>query len=184
MRGISGAAWHGVVIQYELPQAWHTLRKGIPMYVAVVIALMFLFPLVSIVAQIVLTDHGALTAAATLGIIAKWYVFWAVGVRLSLAGMRQIFQPRYTAQTILGLNGSDALIVVRELGFANAAIGAAGLGTLLAPSWVPPLAMVGAIFYGLAGINHCFHKNRNGLENLALASDLFAGLILGVCFLT
>jgi hypothetical protein len=28
------------------------------------------------------------------------------------------------------------------------------------------------------------HKNRNGLENLALASDLFAALILGVCFLT
>jgi hypothetical protein len=154
------------------------------MYVVIVIALMFLFPLVSIVAQIVLTDHGALTAAAALGIMAKWYVFWAVGVRLSLAGLRQIFQPRYTAQTILGLNGSDALILVRELGFANAAIGAAGLGTLFAPSWVPPLAMVGAIFYGLAGINHCFHKNRNGLQNLALVSDLFAGVILGVCFFT
>jgi hypothetical protein len=154
------------------------------MYVAVVIALMFLFPLVSIVAQIVLSDHGALSAASALGIIAKWYVFWAVGVRLSLAGIRQIVQPGYTAQTILGLNGSDSLILVRELGFANAAIGAAGMGTLFAPSWVPPLAMVGAIFYGLAGINHCFHKNRNGLQNVALVSDLFAGLILGVCFFT
>jgi predicted DNA repair protein MutK len=153
------------------------------MYVAVVIALMFLFPLVSIVTQIVLTDHGALTAAAALGVTAKWYVFWAVGVRLSLAGIRQIFQPSYTAQTILGLTSSDSVILVRELGFANAAIGAAGLGSLFAPSWVPPLAMVGAIFYGLAGINHCFHKNRNRLQNLALVSDLFAGLILGVCFL-
>jgi hypothetical protein len=154
------------------------------MYVPVVMALMFLFPLVSIVAQIVLTDHGALNAAAALGILARWYVFWAVGVRLSLAGIRQIFQPRFTAQTILGLNGSDALILVRELGFANAAIGAAGVGTLFAPTWVPPLAMLGAIFYGLAGINHCFHKNRNRLQNLALVSDLFAGLILGVCFFT
>jgi hypothetical protein len=154
------------------------------MYVSIVITLMFLFPLVSIVAQIVLTDHGALTAAAALGIMAKWYVFWAVGMRLSLAGIRQIIQPRYTAQTILGLSGSDSLFLVRELGFANAAIGAAGLGTLFAPSWVPPLAMVGAIFYGLAGINHCFHKNRNRLQNLALVSDLFAGLILGVCFFT
>jgi hypothetical protein len=154
------------------------------MYVPMVIALMFLFPLVSIVAQIVLMDHGALTTAGAVGIIAKWYVFWAVGIRLSSAGLRQIFQPRYTAQTILGLTSSDSLILVRELGFANAAFGAAGLGTLFAPSWVQPLAMVGAIFYGLAGINHCFHKNRNGLQNLALVSDLFAGLILGVCFLT
>ena len=154
------------------------------MYVPMVIALMFLFPLVSIVVQILLTDHGALTAAVALGIIAKWYVFWAVGVRLSLAGIRQIVQPRYTAQTILGLTGSDSLILVRELGIANAAIGATGLSTLFAPSWVAPLAMLGAIFYGLAGINHCFHKNRNRLQNLALVSDLFAGLILGICFVT
>lgn len=154
------------------------------MYVPMVIALMFLFPLISIVAQIVLTDHGALSAAGALVIIARWYVFWAVGVRLSLAGIRQIFQPSYTAHTILGLSGSDSLILVRELGIANAAIGATGLGTLFAPSWVPPLAMLGAIFYGLAGINHCFHKNRNGLQNLALVSDLFAALTLAVCFFT
>ena len=154
------------------------------MYVSMVMALMFLFPLVSIAAQIVLMDHAALTAAAALGIIAKWYVFWAVGVRLSLAGIRQIVQPRYTAQTILGLTGSDSLILVRELGIANAAIGATGLGTLIASSWVTPLAMLGAIFYGLAGINHCFHKNRNRLQNLALVSDLFAGLILGISFFT
>jgi hypothetical protein len=153
------------------------------MYIFIVVALMLVFPLVSIVAQITLTDHGALTAAAS-AIIAKWYVFWAVGVRLTLAGVRQIVQPRYTAQTILGIKGSDSLIVVRELGIANTAIGVAGLGTLVSPSWVSPLAMVGALFYGFAGINHCFHKNRNALQNLALVSDLLAGLILGISFFT
>jgi hypothetical protein len=152
------------------------------MYVAIVIALMFLFPLISVAVQMALMDHGMLTAAAAFGIIAKWYVFWAVGVRLSLAGLRQIFQPRYTAETILGLKSPDALILVRELGFANAAIGMAALGTLGSPSWVTPLALIGAIFYGLAGINHCFHKNRNKLENVALVSDLFAGLVLATCF--
>ena len=152
------------------------------MYVSMVVALMFLFPLISIAAQILLADHGMLTVAAALGIVAKWYVFWAVGVRLSLAGLRQIIQPRYTAETILGLKSPDALILVRELGFANAAIGMAALGSLYSPSWVTPLAMIGAIFYGLAGINHCFHKHRNQLENLALASDLFAALVLAICF--
>jgi hypothetical protein len=152
------------------------------MYVPMVVALMFLLPLISIAAQMVLADHGMLTTAAAFGIVAKWYVFWAVGVRLSLAGLRQIIQPRYTAETILGLKSSDALILVRELGFANAAMGMAALATLGSPSWVTPLAMIGAIFYGLAGINHCFHKNRNKLENLALVSDLFAALVLAICF--
>src|SRR5579862_8161394 len=97
------------------------------MYVPMIIALMLVLPLISIVAQIFLTDHGALSAAANLAIVAKWYVFWAVGVRLSLAGLRQIFQPRYTAETILGLKGAESLFFVRELGFANVSMGSVGV---------------------------------------------------------
>jgi hypothetical protein len=36
--------------------------------------------------------------------------------------VKQIAQPEYTARTILKLNGNDALVVVRELGFANVAM--------------------------------------------------------------
>jgi hypothetical protein len=151
------------------------------MYVVIVIALMLVLPLICTVSQPPF-QHGGLTLAVALPIIAKWYVFWAVGVRLALAGLRQIIQPRYTAETILGIKSPDALLVVRELGFANTAVGVAGLGSLLASSWVTPVALTGAIFYGLAGINHCFHHNRNALENLALVSDLFAALILAICF--
>ena len=151
------------------------------MYLSIVIALMLALPLVSIVAQIVLTDHGALHGAAYLAIVAKWYVFWAVGARLSLAGLRQIIQPRYTAETILGLKGAEALFFVRELGFANVAMGSVGIASLFAPSWVTPVAMLGAIYYGLAGINHCFHTGRNQLQNVALVSDLFAAVVLATC---
>jgi hypothetical protein len=110
---------------------------------------MLALPLISIVAQIVLTDHGALHGASYLVIVAKWYVFWAVGARLSLAGLRQIIQPRYTAETILGLKGTESLFVVRELGFANWSMGTVGLATLASPSWVTPAAMLGAIYYAL-----------------------------------
>ena len=151
------------------------------MYVLVVIALMLALPLISIVAQIFFTDHGALHVASNLAVVAKWYVFWAVGVRLSLAGLRQIIQPRYTAETILGLTGAESLFFVRELGFANAAIGSVGITSLFAPNWVTPAAMLGAIYYGLAGINHCFHKGRNQLQNVALVSDLFAASVLAIC---
>jgi hypothetical protein len=146
-----------------------------------VIALMFLFPLIAIIAQLMLTDHGALTAAAALAVTAKWYVFWAVGVRLSLAGLRQMFQPRYTAQAILGINSPDSLFLVRELGIANVAMGSAALCTLFAPAWLPPVELTGALFFGIAGINHCLIKDRNKLQNLALVSDLFAALVLATC---
>ena len=151
------------------------------MYVSIVIALMLALPLISIVAQIILTDHGAPQAASNLLVVAKWYVFWAVGVRLSLAGLRQIIQPRYTAETILGLKGAESLFFVRELGCANVSIGSVGLVSLAWPSWVMPAAMLGAIYYGLAGINHCFHKGRNKLQTLALVSDLFAAVVLATC---
>ena len=153
------------------------------MYVLIVIALMLALPLISIVAQIIFTDHGALQGASTLAVVAKWYVFWAVGVRLSLAGLRQIIQPRYTAETILGLKGAEALFVVRELGFANVAMGSVGLASLFAPHWVTPAAMLGAIYYGLAGINHCLHQGRNKLQNLAMVTDLLAALLLAICCL-
>jgi hypothetical protein len=151
------------------------------MYLFIVIALMLALPLISIVAQIALTDQSALHGASTLLIVAKWYVFWAVGVRLSLAGLRQIIQPRYTAETILGFKGAEALFFVRELGFANVAMGSVGIASLLAPSWVTPAALLGAIYYGLAGINHCLHKDRNKLANVALVSDLFAAVVLATC---
>ena len=151
------------------------------MYVPMVIALMLVLPLISIVAQLMLTDHSALAAASNLAIVAKWYVFWAVGVRLSLAGLRQIFQPRYTAETILGLKGAESLFFVRELGFANVSMGCIGLVSLFAPPWVPAAALVGALYYGLAGINHCLHRARNKLQNVALVSDLFAALVLATC---
>jgi hypothetical protein len=151
------------------------------MYVFIVIVLMLALPLISIVAQIILSDHGTPQGAWYLAVLAKWYVFWAVGARLSLAGLRQIIQPRYTAETILGFKGTDALFFVRELGFANVAMGSVAIASLLAPSWVTPAAMLGAIYYGLAGIIHCFHTGRNKLENVALVSDLFAAVVLVIC---
>jgi len=56
--------------------------------------------------------------------------------------------------------------VVKELGIANTAIGTIGMG---------------AIFYGLAGVNHVAHKNRNFNRQVALASDLFVAAVLAVC---
>jgi hypothetical protein len=144
------------------------------MYFLIVAALMLVFPVASIVVETMLGDHGVLS----MTVIGRWFVFWSVGVRLLMAGLRQIFQPRYTAETILGIKSSDSLLVVRELGIANAAIGSIGMGSLFFPGWVLPAGMAGAIFYGLAGINHAAHEERNRLQSVAMTSDLFVALVL------
>jgi len=147
------------------------------MYFVTVAGLMLVFPLLSIA-----IDVSAGHAPLGIALIGKWYVFWAVGLRLLLAGVRQILQPRYTAETILGIKGNDALLLVRELGFGNLAIGVVGTASLFLSGWVLPAALVGGIFYGLAGINHAMQAHRNTKENVAMASDLFAAaVLLGFC---
>lgn len=147
------------------------------MYYFVVGALMFALPLFSIVGEM---GHGS--AALTPLLVAKWYVFWAVGWRLFLAGVRQVAQPSYTARAILGLKSDDSLVVVRELGFANLSIGTLGIASIAIPSWQLAAALAGGIFYALAGVAHVLQPHRNRLENVAMFSDLFAAaVLLGTC---
>lgn len=143
------------------------------MYYAVVVLTMFALPVLS-----VFVDAHAAGSSIDLLLIGKWFTFWAVGVRLLLAGLRQVIQPRYTANEILGLKGEDSLLLVRELGFANLAIGLIGLLSVLIPNWGGAGGLAGGIFYGLAGVNHIFQPHRNRLENVAMISDLFAALVL------
>lgn len=148
------------------------------MYIVIVLLLDLLLPAFSVFHE----RHLLSSNAALLPLIGKWFVFWAVGVRFASAGISQVLNPRYTAETILGLKTSEPWLVVRELGCANFAIGAIALGSILAPNWLAPSAVAGAVFYGLASINHLVTKNRNRLQNVALLSDLFAcGVLCAYC---
>lgn len=144
------------------------------MYYAIVFCLMFAFPAAS-----VLLEHGPPSNATPwLPLIGKWFVFWAVGVRLLLAGLRQIITPRFTAEHIFNLKSDDALVIVRELGFANCAIGTVALLSLHYTGWTGAAAIAGGLFYGLAGLAHLMAGHRNRLENVAMMSDLFVFAVL------
>ncbi len=69
-------------------------------------------------------------------------MFGSVGVRLGMAGPRQIPQPRYTAEVILSLTRENSVALVRELGFANQAVGLIGLASLSLPPWRTAAAVV------------------------------------------
>ncbi len=143
------------------------------MYVTTVILLLLILPGICVGAQAV---HSGLT----LLLVGRWVCFWAVGVRLFIAGIRQVAQPTFTAKAIFGLEDDGALAIVRELGFANLSMGLGGLCVLARPGWLVAASLVGGLYYGLAGVGHIFAKHRNAKENLAMYSDIWVFLVLAV----
>ncbi len=144
------------------------------MYVVAVVLLLLVFPAASVAIE------AAWRGSATdlMPLVGKWFVFWGVGVRLFLAGIRQVLQPQFTAEDIFAIKDHGALAIVRELGFANLSMGALGLLSLLLSGWTVAAAVVGGLYYGLAGAGHLFCSGRNFAEQTALISDFFVFAVL------
>ncbi|WP_457093671.1 DUF6790 family protein [Microvirga sp. P5_D2] len=104
------------------------------MYSAIVIGMTIVFPLVSIIVELLLGNHAAPE------LVAKWFVFWAVGVRLFTAGLRQVLQPSFTAKAIFNIGHPTAEKLVTEIGVGNLAMGSIAVLSLAFPNWVVPVA--------------------------------------------
>jgi hypothetical protein len=142
------------------------------MYVASIVLLLLVLPVVSVLIEM------ATRGGEWLPLIEKWFVFWPVGVRLFIAGVRQTFQPQFTAEAIFGIKEPAAQPIVREVGFGNLSMGTLGLASLLVPAWAIPAALVGGLYYALAGLGHALRGERNAKENAALISDVLIALVL------
>ncbi|HEY4203244.1 MAG TPA: DUF6790 family protein [Devosiaceae bacterium] len=144
------------------------------MYNVMIAGLMFILPIASIIAE--MTTPGA----SLIILIGKWFVFWAVGLRLLTAGIKQLVQPGFTAKTIFEIEDPAAGKIVSELGISNLAMGVIGLLSLYFQNWVMPVAIYGVIFYGLAAVRHLGNKTRNATENVATISDAWVAIVLAV----
>ena len=142
------------------------------MYYAMVWGLMLVLPALSVIIEYTLTSAPDLT-----WLVAKWYVFWGVGIRLLTAGTKQVVRPGFTARTIFKMDTPSAEKLVSEIGFGNLAIGMVSTMSLAFPTFVPPMALTGGIFLGMAGIKHVGNANRTSQETTALVSDLIIGVV-------
>lgn len=140
------------------------------LYPVIVVLTMLVLPAGSVAAQ--------LGAAPLLWLVGKWFVFWAVGARLLLAGVRQYVRPAFTSRDILGIDDPKAYVLVRELGGANIATGVLGLASLVMPAFVLPVAIGAGIFYAVAAIEHLKEEHRGRNETIALISDIGAAILL------
>ena len=149
------------------------------MYLLIVINTMLVLPLASLSLEYLFIGNPVNAILS----FEKWFLFWALGVRLFVAGLRQVFQPDFTAKHIFEIEDPKANVVVQELGFANISFGLVGMASLYIPHWALPGLLLGTVFYGLAGINHIF-KKKNRTEWIALISDLYAAVIFGNLFVS
>jgi hypothetical protein len=146
------------------------------MYFVGVILLLFIFPVASVITEVTLYRH----TVNILFLAGRWFVFWAVGVRLFIAGARQVTQPQFTAEEIFGIHDPGSFAIVREVGFANLSMGLLGICSIFRSGWIVPAALVGGLYYGLAGMGHIFQKKKTAKEYMAMISDGLVFLVLMV----
>jgi hypothetical protein len=144
------------------------------MYFALVTLLLLVLPVASIIAEEMLSA----STVDLVFLIGKWFVFWSVGVRLFVAGVRQVAGPRFTAEEIFAIRDPGSFAIVREVGFANLSMGILGICSVVRFGWIVPAAVVGGLYYGLAGLGHLIRSEKNSKEYLPLISDFFIFLVL------
>jgi hypothetical protein len=143
------------------------------MYFLVIALFMLILPLASIAAEF----SWLHTSSDLVALTGKWFAFWGVGMRLGIAGVRQAFNPAFTAQDIFEIDDPRVFPIVRELGFANLALGLLGLLAVL-PHWTQPAALAGGVFFAMAGWKHTVAADRNLTRTVAMVSDLFIAAVL------
>jgi hypothetical protein len=145
-------------------------------YLATVLVTMGVLP----AASIFIERSSAGTSAWEVAF--RWFVFWGVGVRLLLAGVRQAVQPSFTAREIFHLSSPDAEVIVRELGFANICIGLTAVISGFMPEWRMGAAFAGGLYFGIAGAMHVVKRPATPNEWVALLSDVFIFAVVAICF--
>jgi hypothetical protein len=146
-------------------------------YLTFIILIMFVLPSLSVIIE----HYAGKEQSSLISLVGKWFIFWAVGLRLFIAGLRQTLNPSFTAESIFHITNKESFVIVRELGFANICMGAAGIISLFVPQWRMVAAFVGGLYLGIAGINHLIKKPVSLNEWTAMISDIFIFLVMAGC---
>jgi len=142
-------------------------------YLFLNVFLLLILPLAAALCESIAEDE-----AFNMRTIIKWFVFSAVGLRLFTAGIKQASSPEFTAINIFRMRTREGYVVIRELGFANIALGVMGILSAIHDNWRILASVSGGLFFGLAALQHTGNKKRSFNEVIALIYDLAVFLIL------
>jgi hypothetical protein len=147
-------------------------KTGSRLYLLMNISMLFLLPTLSIAGECIYENEPFGWA-----LIGKWFIFWAVGIRLFTAGISQASNPAFTG-SIFHMKSQESFVIIRELGFANIALGVMGILSVINSNWRILAAIAGGLFLGLAGIQHVFKKPDSRNEVIAMLYDLIVMLVV------
>ncbi len=142
-------------------------------YLILNVLLLFILPALSVMAEVIVEKESP-----DWMLIGKWFIFWAVGIRLFTAGIKQSSNPEFTAVKIFHMKTAESFVVIRELGFANIALGIMGILSAINSNWRILAAVIGGLFFGLAGIQHLFKKPDSRNEVIAMFYDITVLLVM------
>jgi hypothetical protein len=148
-------------------------------YIIGVSTITFLLPVISAFVEL-LTNNSQ---SFSFELIGKWFIFYAVGLRLFLAGIKQSTNPAFTAKKIFHIEGSESFPILRELGFASLCFGLVGLVSLFMPQWRVVSAFASGLYYGLAALGHLLQKSKGANEKFALVIDIIICILLAIYFI-
>jgi len=147
-------------------------------YIIAVSVLTFILPIIGFYSEHITND-----SPLSFNLFGKWFIFSAVGLRLFLAGLKQIKNPEFTAKQIFHIDSTESYPILRELGFANLCFGLVGIISIFKPEWRIVSAFASGVYYGIAGVQHLFQKSSGINEKFALWTDLFIFFLLLTFFL-
>lgn len=148
-------------------------------YLLLNISLLITLPLLSI-----LSAHIFEKEIISTQLIAKWFIFWAVGIRLFTAGIKQASDPAFTAKQIFKITEKESYVVVRELGYANISLGVMGILSVINDEWRIMAAVCGGLFFGFAALQHSLRKPDSRNELVALLYDAVVFIALAAWLLS
>ena len=147
-------------------------------YIISVSILTFIIPIIGLTVEHCLDDTQLLYE-----IFFKWFIFSAVGLRLFLAGIKQVKNPAFTAKHIFHIDSPECFPILSELGFANICFGLIGIISIYKSEWRMVSAFASGLYYGIAGAQHAFKKNSGINEKFALWTDIIIFAFLLIYFI-
>ncbi len=129
--------------------------------------LKLLFPLCSVVGEYMIA-----ATAIDPGLIAKWFIFWGLGICLLVKGVVQLTIPRFAAFYSYHSINLKNREIVKQLGILNISIGALGVFSLFNEQAQQTAAFTAVIYFGLTTLWHFFRKADPAYEIISLVTDL------------
>ena len=123
------------------------------------------FPIVTSIVDIYIHNEKY----SNLNIWYKWFLFWSIGIRLLLIGIKKVLFPLFYIKKVYKSYCNQPNII-KDFGFSYISIGILGIISLFYDNWKFPTYITGSILYLLIGLNYFkeeYHKfNISNFYNL------------------